>query len=100
MIQSRPEFMKGAPWLSATVQDVSAHEKQKNDTEEESRASAGRGSDSAPGTGDNRGGHSTTWPLCRLASLDRAAGLQTGTLLRSSRLKGVTAAIGSGGVRE
>jgi hypothetical protein len=75
MIQCRPEFTKRAPWLSATVRAVSTHEKQKNDTEEESRARGGRGSDSVTRTCDNRGGRSTAWPLCRLASLDGAAGL-------------------------
>lgn len=75
MIQCRPEFMKGAPWQTATVRAVSTHEKQEYDTEEESRASGGRGSDSVTRTCDNRVGHSTTWPLCRLASLDKAAGV-------------------------
>jgi hypothetical protein len=100
LIQCRLVFMKGAPSGTAGVRDVSTHEKQRTDTKEESGVSRGPGSDSIPGTRNNRCRCGNALPLFCLARTDRSAGLCTCTLLWSKSLEGVTAAIGSWTIRD
>jgi len=74
VIQCRLVSTEGAPWRTARVRAVSAHEKQKPDTEEESGASRGHGSDSIPRTCVNRCRRGNAVPILCFARFDRSAG--------------------------